>query len=73
MQAMHKSIKNGDWLGDEHIMLAREPEVLRNQFLHVSGFQLPLLCQNDGFIPVQDEGICTLYLSDLLLRLFHLA
>ena len=51
---MARSLKNGEWLGDEHIQLAQE--LLRKQFPHLDGLQSSLLCQNDGFIPVQSEG-----------------
>ena len=40
-QPMVKTLKSGEWLTDEHIVLAQE--VLRNQFPHVDGLQLPLL------------------------------
>ena len=61
---MQKSLKGGDWLSDEHIVLAQA--VLFNQFPHVDGFQTPLLSQNDGFIPVQDAGIYYVLSSSLL-------
>ena len=50
---MAKSVKNGVWLSDDHIQLAQE--VLKKQFPHLDGLQSTLLCQNDGFIPVQSE------------------
>ena len=52
---MARSLKNGDWLGDDHIYLAQE--LLRKQFPLIDGLQSSLLCQNDGFVPIQDEGM----------------
>lgn len=56
---MARILKNGDWLSDEHIQLAQE--LLRKQFPHLDGLQSSLLCQNDGFIPIQSEGTMKFY------------
>ena len=51
---MERTLKNGGWLSDEHIELAQE--ILKDQFPHIDGFQVPLLSENDGFVAVQGEG-----------------
>ena len=51
---MAKTLKNGDWLGDDHIYLAQA--LLKEQFPFIDGLQSTLLCQDDGFIPIQSEG-----------------
>ena len=56
---MARTLKNGDWLSDEHIQLAQE--LLRKQFPDLDGLQSSLLCQNEGFIPIQSEGTMELY------------
>ena len=48
-------LKNGDWLSDDHIYLAQE--LLRKQSPLLDGLQSSLLCQNDGFVPTQGEGM----------------
>ena len=52
---MAQVLKNGDWLSDDHIYLAQE--LLRKQFPLIDGLQSSLLCQNDGFVPIQGEGM----------------
>ena len=52
---MARALKNGDWLSDEHIYLAQE--LIRKQFPNIQGLQSTLLCQNDGFVPIQGEGM----------------
>lgn len=52
---MAKTLKNGDWFNDDHIYLAQE--LIKKQFPYVGGLQSTLLCQNDGFVPIQAEGI----------------
>ena len=52
---MIRNLKNGGWLDDQHIQLAQD--LLREQFPTIDGLQSTLLGQNDGFIPVQREGI----------------
>lgn len=52
---MARTLKNGDWLSDDHVYLAQE--LIRKQFPHVQGLQSTLLCQNDGFVPIQAEGM----------------
>ena len=47
---MARSLKNGDWLGNDHIYLSQE--LLRKQFPHIDQLQLSLLCQDDWFIYV---------------------
>ena len=53
---MARALKNGDWLSDDHIYLAQE--LLRKQFPHIDGLQSSLLCQNNGFVPIEGEGMC---------------
>ena len=62
---MARDLKNGDWLGDDHVYLAQE--LIRKQFPHIDGLQSTLLCQNDGFIPIQAEGMCANNYSTVLL------
>ena len=54
-QEMKEILKNGEWLTDEHILLSQE--LLSIQFPQIDGLQLPLLAENDGFSPVQNEAI----------------
>ena len=49
---MARALKNGDWLGDDHVYLAQA--LLKK---HLDGLQSSLLCQNDGFVPIQGEGM----------------
>ena len=66
---MEKTLKNGEWLSDDHIELAQE--VLKKQFPHVDGLQSPLLAQNDGFVPVEGEGnYCTLRLFIVIIFIY---
>ncbi len=53
---MTSALKNGDWLGPNHIYLAQE--LLRKQFPLIDGLK-STLSQNDGFVPIQNEGINT--------------
>ena len=52
---MARALKNGGWLDDDHIYLTQE--LLRKQFPLIDGLQSTLLCQNDGFVPIQGEGM----------------
>lgn len=49
---MKKTVLGGKWLGDEHITLSQA--ILHEQFPNIEGFQSPLLCQKDAFIPVRN-------------------
>ena len=51
---MASAVKNGNWFGDDHIHLAQE--LLRKQFPLIDGLQSTLLSQNDGFVPIHNEG-----------------
>jgi len=50
-----KQISDGKPLYDEHISFAEK--LLKQQFPTLDGLQSPLLSQNNGFSPVQDESI----------------
>jgi len=50
-----KQISDGKPLYDEHISFAKK--LLKQQFPTLDGLQSPLLSQNNGFSPVQDESI----------------
>ena len=52
---MARALKNGGWLDNDHIYLTQE--LLRKQFPLIDGLQSSLLCQNDGFVPIQGEGM----------------
>lgn len=52
---MARALKDGDWLGDDHVYLAQA--LLKKQFPLLDGLQSSLLCQNDGFVPIQGEGM----------------
>ena len=52
---MSKSLRDGDWLGDDHMELAQD--LLKKQFPDIDGLQPTILSQKDAFIPIQTEGM----------------
>ena len=52
---MSKSLRDGDWLGDDHTELAQD--LLKKQFPDIDGLQPTILSQKDAFIPIQTEGM----------------
>ena len=51
-RVMKDTVLGGRWLCDEHITFAQA--ILHDQFLNIEGFQSPLQCQKDAFIPVKN-------------------
>ena len=51
-RVMKDTVMGGRCLCEEHITLAQA--ILHDQFTNIEGFQSPLLCQKDAFIPVKN-------------------
>ena len=72
---MARALKNRGWLDDDHIYLAQE--LLRKLFSLIDGLQSSLLCQNDGFVPIQGEGMykygtIQLHITTIIIIIDHL-